>query len=599
MKHFLDAVDIYIYKEPSIIKDVDYSKIISKLFDTRFTDDAEMDKHIKNTIANVNCGLLEKVVNKRRSSKIFENAGEALYYQDTYGGSISVLRRKEVTEQLVENPLDAGLGLEPMKIFTERDDDKRYYILTKTDEAQLENGFVFIKELLLQGHNFKMYDAYKKLQEADVNVISVKTDAFVIDPEQIDIAKSVLTFSDKIGEWRVSKELFKPLEQQDYVIVENELQAFEETNTKAKRIELKDEWDVDELCEHILKHKRVMIRAKYPGSGKSYVCEHLAKTGHNVLFVCPTNRLAQKYKQRGVTANKFFGIGFRKGEDGDEEEEVKNEIMVKIFDCNEYNVIVFDEIYFSSVRMLAKIRKFCSDNPDKIVVATGDTSQLPPVTPYTNTKEYAGYADECINIIFPNEIYLKENKRLKTKEDRDKLEQIFNDIFNPNVSLKKTVKRHFKFTKEHTTSNKAIAYKNDTCSNVSKHIRKQLGKQKEYEVGERLICREYFKLNKEDTMYVNYEYEITDVKDKTLILQDIAGDKKFEVKTVDARKRFIFNYCSTCHSAQGQSIDESITIYDWSSLLYRLVGYGQRLHARRNLTTSIFTNMPKTSLLQI
>ena len=123
--------------------------------------------------------------------------------------------------------------------------------------------------------------------------------------------------------------------------------------------------------------------------------------------------------------------------------------------------------------------------------------------------------------------------------------------------------RRRKNTQEHTTSNKAIAYKNDTCSNVSKQKRKQLGKQKEYEVGERLICREYFKLNKEDTMYVNYEYEITDVKEKTLILQDIAGDKKFEVKIADVRRRFIFNYCSTCHSSQGQSIDEAITIYDW------------------------------------
>ena len=141
---------------------------------------------------------------------------------------------------------------------------------------------------------------------------------------------------------RVSKELFKPLQQQDYVIVENELQQFEETNTTAKRIELKDEWDVDELCEHFQEHKRVMIRAKYPGSGNSYVCEHLAKLGNNVLFVCPTNRLAQKNKQRGVTANKFFGIGFKK----DEEEEVKNEFATKVFDHSDYNVIVFDEIYF-------------------------------------------------------------------------------------------------------------------------------------------------------------------------------------------------------------------------------------------------------------
>jgi hypothetical protein len=136
-------------------------------------------------------------------------------------------------------------------------------------------------------------------------------------------------------------------------------------------------------------------------------------------------------------------------------------------------------------------------------------------------------------------------------------------IFLILIFLKKTIKKYFKFTKDHTTSNKAIAYKNDTCSNVSKHIRKQLGKQKDYEVGERLICRKYTKLGKDDTLYVNYEYEIADVKDKTLILQDIACDKKYEIKITDVRKKFIFSYCSTCHSAQGQTLDECITIYDW------------------------------------
>ena len=108
LKHFLDDVDfnkvennqveILIYTEPSFIKDVDYSKIVTNLFNTHFTDDAELDKFIKKIIANVNCGLLEKAVNKRKSSKIFENAGEALYYQDTYGGTISVLKRRELKE---------------------------------------------------------------------------------------------------------------------------------------------------------------------------------------------------------------------------------------------------------------------------------------------------------------------------------------------------------------------------------------------------------------------------------------------------------------------------------------------------------------------
>ena len=60
MKHFLDSVDILLYKETSMIKDVDYSKIVETLFSTHFTDDADLDKHIKKIISNVNCGLLEK-----------------------------------------------------------------------------------------------------------------------------------------------------------------------------------------------------------------------------------------------------------------------------------------------------------------------------------------------------------------------------------------------------------------------------------------------------------------------------------------------------------------------------------------------------------
>ena len=49
-----------------------------------------------------------------------------------------------------------------------------------------------------------------------------------------------------------------------------------------------------------------MIRAKYAGSGKSYICEKMARMGMNVLFVCPTNKLVQKYGKEAVTVNKFF-----------------------------------------------------------------------------------------------------------------------------------------------------------------------------------------------------------------------------------------------------------------------------------------------------
>ena len=77
-----------------------------------------------------------------------------------------------------------------------------------------------------------------------------------------------------------------------------------------------------------------------------------------------------------------------------------------------------------------------------------------------------------------------ENKRLKTKEDREKLKQLKEDIFNPEIKLETTIRKYFKFTQNLTVSQKGIAYLNDTCREVSKHIRKKLNKKDEYEVGE-------------------------------------------------------------------------------------------------------------------
>jgi hypothetical protein len=58
---------------------------------------------------------------------------------------------------------------------------------------------------------------------------------------------------------------------------------------------------------------------------------------------------------------------------------------------------------------------------------------------------------------------------------------------------------------------------NDTCKEVSKHIRKQLNKTKEYEVGEILTCRAYTKL-KVGTFNVNCEYEIIEVTETTVTI---------------------------------------------------------------------------------
>ena len=109
---------------------------------------------------------------------------------------------------------------------------------------------------------------------------------------------------------------------------------------------------------------------------------------HNVWFVGPTDKLVQKYGDAGVTVNRFFSIG------------INANTKMRMFDDSDYDTIVFDEIYMSDVHKLARIRKYCDENPDKIIIATGDTSQLEPINSLSNQFEYDYDSDYCINRIF-------------------------------------------------------------------------------------------------------------------------------------------------------------------------------------------------------
>ena len=145
-------------------------------------------------------------------------------------------------------------------------------------------------------------------------------------------------------------------------------------------------------------------------------------------------------------------------------------------DDSSYDVIAFDEILFSDVSNLRRIKHYVDNNTNIILIATGDTDQLPPIKTYSNTKEHKPYANECVNLIFPFEIYLHINKRLKTQEDRDKLEQMKIDIFNEDIPIDDIIEKYSKFTTDITQSSKNITYRNETCKNVSNAIRNKFNK---------------------------------------------------------------------------------------------------------------------------
>jgi hypothetical protein len=74
---------------------------------------------------------------------------------------------------------------------------RTHYICYFDEKVKLTNGFRYIKELILQTRNFRMYQDFLKLQENRIPVYSVKTDAFTI--KSSDVKKSK-------GDTRVWKE---------------------------------------------------------------------------------------------------------------------------------------------------------------------------------------------------------------------------------------------------------------------------------------------------------------------------------------------------------------------------------------------------------
>ena len=527
---------IHYHKQPSHIHEVDYENIVSELWNTKISDKPKQDAKIKKTIANVNFGLLEKSTNKKQKSISFNSLEEALYYRNIYEGRVFVIEEGTLEDD------------EEGTLFTKYTD--KYYILNVSKFRTLTNGFRYIKELLLQNHNYDMYDTYNTLTKNNIEIFSVKSDAFVINKNHLTKAKKLITFNNQVGGWRAEtdKEINFPTEPYKYRLnIKHDIPIY--TNN---RLNIADEWNTEAICHQIIENNPCMVRAKYAGSGKSYICEHFQKLNYNVLFVVPNNRQIQEIKCEAVTLNRFFSIPVHKGDE------------LPYYDHSEYNVIVFDEVYMANAYILNKIREFTIRYKNqKIIIGTGDTKQLPPINDLSNTQPYDTYADNCINIIFNNDIFLEICKRVGEK-DRETMNSLYNDFWLNKLPIETIAHKYFQFTNSTLTSPNNIAYTNARCDAVAKDVRQKLGKTSKYEVGEILICRKY--LQKEGMKFnVNIRYKILHHIDDKYVIQDIKEKTKYLVEEKILNNHFRYGYCATCHSCQRASIGDRITIHEWNN----------------------------------
>ena len=433
-------------------------------------------------------------------------------------------------------------------------EETKYYLLNVSDERCLSNGFRYIKELLLQDHNYRVYEAYETLKENGIDVYSVKTDALTI--KKGDVAKTLKLLKveeekHKIGGWRLEKSKRVRLPTDDYKLKYNELVNVPQPTNE--RLNIEDEWDTDTICKQIIDcGGKCLIRARFAGSGKSYIGEYFQKLGYNVLFVVPTNRLLQEKQVEATTYNKFFSIA------------VHQDVGEKLpqFDYSSYDIVVFDEIYMSNLYVLNKVRLFIQDNPDKMVVATGDVKQLQGVEILTNCQKPALYMDDCLNTMFEYNVFLTICKRVAAKDsiegdkNREIIKNMYEDFWEKELPIEEIIPKYFETTDDIMASEHNIAYTNIRCRNAANEIRNRLNKKDKYEVGEILIARKWIK---QPRVNVNIRYRIVTTKQDELglqiTLQNVTDEKdKFMLHEPIVDANFIYSYCATCHSSQGASV---------------------------------------------
>ena len=151
--------------------------------------------------------MLEKSHNTSQRSSTFTSLKEACYYQGIYGGKVYTI--SECQTELHEVDED--------EFETRETEGTKYYVLSVSENKTLINGFMYIKELLLQYDTLRMYGGYKTLEDNNIKVYSIKTDYFTIHEDDEDKVYGYrfcrvwregllnLELTSAVGEWKKRK----------------------------------------------------------------------------------------------------------------------------------------------------------------------------------------------------------------------------------------------------------------------------------------------------------------------------------------------------------------------------------------------------------
>ena len=544
--------NILFYRRPSRLNKSYSDKYIEDLYNIKISENNLEDIEKKKFIMNKNLGLIEKKYNKKSITKIYHTMKEAQYYQIKYGGNIYRVTHTEFQDQeLTQEEKDEGI------LCRKTTTNRELFILVNKVQKDLEESFNPIKDLIYDIQLLKLWKLYRQLTFNDIKVYGIKTDCLLVSEEK-ETLKNVVEFSKNIGgiKFEYNK---KPISKK-IVMFKNELIEFKQPEINI--IEMKDEYDVNEMKEILQKYDRVMIKGLLPGSGKTTAIKN---SDYKTLFITPYNKLCQelrKEKYDSITLNKLLNINIC----GDVNK------YSKTYDTSSYEAVCFDEILLYNTGYLNRINNFINKT-DKKVYATGDVDQLQPFGfQLNNVQDKTAYLNKIIDMMFPNQIILKYNKRLRTKEDQEKLSLIKQDIFNNKLDIADVMKKYFKtitkFSELKTTKN--LSFFNFRNERINKYVQDHLIKPPENAVkfdnfyhyqGLEIVCKKHYRV-KNIRLYTNYTYVLDNINTKKFTVVEPVENVKMTMDIDLLKKHFKPPYCNTVHSVQGLSIDDDITVFD-------------------------------------
>lgn len=505
LKHYIDPKILSI-KRASNVYETNFAQVVKDVYGA-----TGIETWQKKDIINILIGCLEKTENKREVSAGFKSRTAAIQYMRETGGIIHPISKKEGS-------------------------DDKYWMsfVTKTYKQELNNGFCYVKELIMQEVKFFLKNAWNLLTDNGIPIRSIKTDALLIPFKYLEQVQTLLKVSDKIGDWKIE---FK----QCPSMCKRVIQTFEFNPKKLiamEHIKITDERNFD---MDMIKTKTLILGA-CAGAGKTYICEKMK----NPLFVCPTQKLKEDRLGDAVTTYEFFGMN------------LESEAASGKINDEKYDTIVFEEIHFNSMFILRQISNYMKVS-SKVIVANGDAVQLRGPDSVNYVSDYSEYMHFVMGQMFDNVIILQENKRCKSEKDKLLSIELRKDIFENVLTRREIVNKYFKITNKKGNA-KNLCYTNSRCKTVSEQTRKILNKQADFEVGERLICKKY---RSGSDIKNNCTYTIQEIKGKLLILSDYKKNKH-AITLTRATDDFIFDYARTVHASQGSTIrGEKVTIFEW------------------------------------